>query len=71
MNKGYSKTPPKKAPKSVLKGYANLGKKNVLGKTGFNSVASKTAKQYGSRGTVTGQKVAGAVLAQMRTSGKA
>lgn len=64
MKKGYSKVKP-----AVKKGYGDLGKKNIPGKTGFKAVASKAAAEYGSEKA--GDKVAGAVLKNMRKSGKA
>jgi hypothetical protein len=46
----------------------DMGKKNVPGKTGFKTVASKAAKEYGSKEA--GERVAGAVANKMRKAGK-
>lgn len=42
----------------------DLGKPNVPGKTGFDTVANKAAAEYGSKEA--GDRVAGAVLAKIR-----
>lgn len=70
MKKGYTKEDPKKSKKAIKKGYGkDLGKKNVPGKSGFKAVANKAAAEYGSKSA--GKRVAGAVLAKMRATGKA
>lgn len=61
MKKGYKK-PTKKS--SVKKGYGDIGKKNVPGKTGFNVVAAKAAAEYGSKAA--GDRVAGAIAAKIK-----
>lgn len=48
---------------------ADYGKKNNGRTTGFSVVAAKAAAEYGSKEA--GDKVAGAVFAKMRRSGKA
>lgn len=46
----------------------DMGKPNVPGKTGFNTVAAKAAKEYGS--AAAGKKVAGKIFQNMRKAGK-
>lgn len=55
------------AAKKAVRGI-DMGKKNIPRKTGFKTVAAKTAKKYGS--LAAGKKVAGAVFQNMRKSGK-
>ena len=52
-----------KAAKEAHEG-KDMGKKNIKGKTGFDTVASKAAKEYVSEEA--GEKVAGAVFQKMR-----
>lgn len=69
MNKGYSKAKPTPKP-PLKKGYkkGDVGKKNVTGKTGFDTVAANATKEYGSQ--TAGQKVAGAIFQKMKKGGK-
>jgi hypothetical protein len=53
--------------KKARKGH-DFGKKNVKGKTGFDTVANKAAKEYGSKAA--GERVAGAIANKMRKAGK-
>lgn len=46
----------------------DMGKPNVAGKTGFNTVAQKAAAEYGS--AEAGKRVAGAIANNMRKKGK-
>ncbi len=52
----------KKASRGV-----DMGKKNVPGKTGFDTVANKAAKAYGS--AEAGKRVAAAAMNKMRSKG--
>lgn len=45
----------------------DMGKKNVPGKTGFDTVANKAAKAYES--AQAGKRVAGAAMQKMRSKG--
>lgn len=55
------------AAKKSKKG-VDFGKKNNGKTTGFNAVAAKAGKEYGSK--TAGKKVAGAMFQKMRTGGK-
>lgn len=46
----------------------DLGKPNNSKNAGFNTVANKAAKEYGSKAA--GERVAGAVLNKLRNKGK-
>mgnify|MGYP003342930858 CR=1 FL=1 len=58
---------PSMAAKKAVSG-KDMGKPNIPGKTGFQNVANKAAKEYGSADA--GKKVAGAMFQKMRKSGK-
>lgn len=51
-----------------VKKRGDVGKQNNGKTTGFSAVAKNASKEYGSKAT--GQRVAGAVYAKMRASGK-
>ena len=46
----------------------DMGKKNVKGKSGFNTVEANAEKEYGSKEA--GKRVAGAMFQKMRKAGK-
>ncbi len=64
MNKVMSKSA---VAKKAVKGI-DMGKKNIPGKTGFDTVANKAAKTYGSEKA--GKRVAGTIFQRMRSKGK-